>query len=127
MSVASRDKLYVRPQDYVDLDELGTTTQSDQGSEFYVTLAGQSFQFTTEGGGGPGSALVEFGLLGSGDFPDCADHRGAHAYVFISELQGGEGLCVKSSERRWVLIQISGDQPSPEGSIRLDISYLKTS
>ncbi|MFD7686224.1 hypothetical protein [Streptomyces sp. NPDC059781] len=124
LSVSSTREFDVRPEEYVDLDKPGTAAEADpHRSEFYVTLAGQSFQFESSDGGA-GTAVVEFGLLDESEIPNCAAHDRADAFVHVSDILDKGGLCVLSSEGRWVLITIRSNDPY-DNMVRLELSYLK--
>jgi hypothetical protein len=124
LSVSSTRKFDVQPEEYVDLDKPGTAAEADPyHSEFYVTLAGQSFQFESADGGA-GTAAVEFGLLDESEIPNCAAHERADAFVSIGDIVDKGGLCVLSSEGRWVLITIRSNDPY-DNMVRLELSYLK--
>ncbi|WP_438828990.1 5'-methylthioadenosine/S-adenosylhomocysteine nucleosidase family protein [Streptomyces gottesmaniae] len=125
LSVISTVKLDVRPEEYVDLDKPGTVTEADaHRSEFYVTLAGQSFQFESSDSR-PGTAVVEFGLLDESRIPDCAARDRADSYVRIDDILDKGGLCVLSSEDSWVLITIRSNDPY-DNMVRLNLSYLES-
>ncbi|MFF4484979.1 hypothetical protein ACFY0F_00545 [Streptomyces sp. NPDC001544] len=128
MSVNARYKMYVTPQTFVDLDRRSAVTAPEDAadSEFYVTVAGQSFQFA-DAQGGPGTALVEYGLIGLDDIPNCAALTPTSSYVSLDALEGGTGLCVHTSDHRWVLVQPSTTDPSTGDGFTLDVSYLASS
>ncbi|MGW2635344.1 hypothetical protein [Streptomyces sp. NPDC001348] len=128
MSVDGRYQMFVAPSTFVDLDRRSAVADSGDtaDSEFYVTVAGESFQFA-DAQGGPGTAQVEYGLIRPDDIPNCAARTPTSPYVPLAALRDGTGLCVHTSDDRWVLVQPSTSDPSTGEWIALDISYLTSS